>query len=87
MFKNIFGVNRFSEDLDFALIKNDNNFNLDKYFPSVEKEFKSYGIDISVESKLKSFDSNVQSAFIKGNTYVLLMSFFPNNEDVKKVDI
>lgn len=80
-----YGLNRFSEDLDFALIKNDSDFNLDKYFPSLEKEFKSYGIEISVESKLKSFDSNVQSAFIKRNTYVLLMSFFPNNDDVKKV--
>ena len=80
-----YGLNRFSEDLDFALIKKDDNFNLDEYFPSLVKEFQSYGIEINVESKLKSFDSNVQSAFIKGNTYVLMMYFFPKNDDVKKV--
>ena len=80
-----YGLNRFSEDLDFALIKKDDNFNLDEYFPSLVKEFQSYGIEINVESKLKSFDSDVQSAFIKGNTYVLMMYFFPKNDDVKKV--
>ena len=80
-----YGLNRFSEDLDFALIKKDDNFNLDEYFPSLVKEFQSYGIEINVESKLKSFDSNVQSAFIKGNTYILMMYFFPKNDDVKKV--
>ena len=80
-----YGLDRFSEDLDFALIKNDDKFNLENYFPSLEKEFRSYGIEIKVEPKLKKFDSNVQSAFIKGNTYVLMMSFFPNNEDIKKV--
>lgn len=75
----------FLKDLDFALTDNDDNFSLDEYFPFLEKEFKSYGIEINVESKLKSFDSKVQSAFIKGNTYVLMMSFFPKNEDAKKV--
>lgn len=80
-----YGLNRFSEDLDFALTDNDDNFTLDEYFPFLEKEFKSYGIEINVESKSKSFDSKVQSAFIKGNTYVLMMSFFPKNEDAKKV--
>lgn len=80
-----YGLNRFSEDLDFALTGDCDNFNLDDYFPSLEKEFESYGIKINVESKLKSFDSKIQSAFIKGNTYVLMMSFFPENEDAKKV--
>lgn len=80
-----YGLNRFSEDLDFALIKDDNEFSLEDYFPSLVKEFQSYGVEINVESKLKGFDSNVQSAFIKGNTYILMMSFFPKSDDIKKV--
>ena len=80
-----YGLNRFSEDLDFALTKKNDNFNLDNYFPALEKEFLSYGIEINIESKVKNFDSNVQSAFIKGNTYVLMMTFFPKNEEVNKI--
>ena len=78
-----YGLNRFSEDLDFALIKKEEKFNLDEYFPALEKEFLSYGIEINVESKIKNFDSNIQSAFIKGNTY--MMTFFPKNEEISKI--
>ena len=79
------GLNRFSEDLDFALINKDLDFKLDTYFPYLEKEFKSYGIDISVESKKKEENADVQSAFLKGNTLMLLMSFFPRSEDAKRI--
>ena len=80
-----YDLNRFSEDLDFALLNKDLDFNLDDYFPYLEKEFDSYGIQINIETKNKSFDSQVQSAFLKGNTLMLMMSFFPKNEDVKNV--
>lgn len=80
-----YGLNRFSEDLDFALLEKDQEFRLDNYFPSLKKEFESYGIDINVETKKKSNDSEVQSAFLKGNTLTLMMSFFPKDEDTKKI--
>lgn len=79
------GLNRFSEDLDFALLDNSENFKLDDYFPALEKEFKSYGIEINIEQKNKSEDKEVQSAFLKGNTLTLMMSFFPTSEDAKRV--
>lgn len=79
------GLNRWSEDLDFALISNDSDFKLDEYYPALEKEFKSYGIDISVEEKKKAQDSAVFSAFLKGNALTLMMSFFPKSEDARKV--
>lgn len=79
------GLNRWSEDLDFALISNDSDFKLDEYYPALEKEFKSYGIDISVEEKKKAQDSSVFSAFLKGNALTLMMSFFPKSEDARKV--
>ncbi len=78
-----YGLNRFSEDLDFALVDKDLNFDLSKYFPYLIKEFQSYGIDINVESK--NDDDKVQSAFLKGNTLLLLLTFFPNSDDVKKI--
>ena len=79
------GLNRWSEDLDFALLSKDPDFKLDDYFPALEKEFKSYGIDISVETRKKDDDALVQSAFLKGNTMTLMMSFFPKSEDAKRV--
>lgn len=80
-----YGLNRFSEDLDFALFEKDEDFRLSDYFPTLEKEFASYGIEIHVEEKKKTFDSEVQSAFLKGNTLALMMSFFPKSEDAKKI--
>lgn len=80
-----YGLNRFSEDLDFALLERNNHFNIDEYFPHLKKEFESYGIDIVVESKKKEKDTAVRSAFLKGNTLMLMMSFFPKSEDAKRV--
>ena len=80
-----YGLNRFSEDLDFALLKKDSDFKLSEYFPALGKEFCSYGIEIRVEEKKKNFDSDVQSAFLKGNTLALMMSFFPKSEEAKKI--
>lgn len=79
------GLNRFSEDLDFALLEKDPNFKLEDYFPSLKKEFESYGIDMSIESKTKAGITEVQSAFLKGNTLTLMMTFFPKSEDAKRV--
>lgn len=80
-----YGLNRFSENLDFALLKKDPSFKLTDYFPALKKEFDSYGIEINVEDKAKTSNSEIQSAFIKGNTLILMMSFFPKNEDARKI--
>lgn len=79
------GLNRFSEDLDFALIVKNKPFNIEEYFLALKKEFVSYGIDVNIETKGKDKKSEIQSAFVKGNTLMLMMSFFPKSEDSKKV--
>lgn len=79
-----YGLNRFSEDLDFAVIDAADTFKLDDYFPTLNKEFESYGIDINVELKKKTNLTDVQSAFLKGNTQTLMLTFFPKSEDAKK---
>ncbi len=80
------GLNRFSEDLDFALLNKDENFKIEDYFPAIKKELTSYGLDMDVVKKEKSKgDNGIQSAFVKGNTQILLMSFFPNNNEVDNV--
>jgi predicted nucleotidyltransferase component of viral defense system len=78
-------LNRFSEDLDFALITKDATFKLDDYFPYLEKEFASYGIELQIEAKKINTNHDVQSAFLKANTLMLMMSFFPKNNDTSDI--
>lgn len=80
-----YGLDRFSEDLDFALVKKNEGFKFDDYFPRLKREFLSYGIDLNIELKKKSNASLVQSAFLKGNSLMFMMTFFPKNEDAKHI--
>lgn len=79
-----YGLNRFSEDLDFALLKPNKDFDLSKYFPFVEKEVQAYGLNLSISEKEKSKDTNIMSAFVKGDTKEHMLIFFPN-ENMKNV--
>ena len=63
----LYGLPRFSEDLDFSLLEKDDTFNLAKYEKVVVDTLKSYGFEAEVETKVKE-QSAFQSAFIKGNT-------------------
>ena len=58
-------LDRFSEDLDFALISPNKDFDLSKYFAYIEKELKAYGLNLEINTKQKSKDSNIKSAFLK----------------------
>lgn len=73
-----YGLDRFSEDLDFSLKKPDKDFNLSSYFPILEKEVRAFGLNLKVEEKQKTADSNVKSAFLKGNTKEHLLLFYAN---------
>lgn len=73
-----YGLNRFSEDLDFALLEPNPKFDLSKYFSFIEKEVRAYGLNLSISEKEKNNESNVMSAFLKGDTKEHILMFFPN---------
>lgn len=77
-----YGLDRFSEDLDFSLISSNVNFDLKKYFSYIENETKSLGLNLSITEKEKTFDSNVKSAFLKGNSKELILTFYEDSNDV-----
>lgn len=79
------GLDRFSEDLDFALIDNDADFQFEDYLPAIRKELSSFGIDVNVDIKNTDGGTGIQSAFVKGNTSVLFMTFFPDDNDAGKI--
>ena len=76
-----YNLDRFSEDLDFALIVPNKNFDLNKYFNYIERELKAYGLNLEINYKEKKIDSNITSAFVKGDTLELILKFFPNEEN------
>ena len=76
-------LDRFSEDLDFALIYPDKNFDLSKYFVYLEKELKAYGLNLEINTKQKNIESNITLAFVKGDTLEHILKFFPNEENHK----
>ena len=62
-----YGLDRFSEDLDFSLMAPE-GFDLGEYLPALEKEIRSYGLNFKAEERVKTAESAIQSAFLKGNT-------------------
>ena len=64
----LYGLDRFSEDLDFSLLTPSHNFNLARYTASLEEELQAFGFNVRVEMVDKAVESAVQSAFLKANT-------------------
>lgn len=73
-----YGLDRFSEDLDFSLLVKNKDFDLVKYFPILKDTVQSFGLNVDFELKNKTRDSNVQSAFLKGDTIEHFLLFYPN---------
>ncbi|MCD4770571.1 MAG: nucleotidyl transferase AbiEii/AbiGii toxin family protein [Bacteroidales bacterium] len=65
----LYGLDRFSEDLDFSLLTPSDKFSFYAYSSALRKELNAYGFDIAFETKQKTNKSAVESAFLKGNTF------------------
>ena len=63
-----YGLNRFSEDLDFSLLKPNDNFSFDKHLKAIENEFESLNMKVSIQEKQKTNVSSIESAFLKTDT-------------------
>jgi predicted nucleotidyltransferase component of viral defense system len=63
-----YGLRRFSEDMDFSLLEKSSDFNLSVYREAIKKELEGFGFQMSVSEKEKGTESQIESAFIKGNT-------------------
>lgn len=76
-----YGLDRFSEDLDFSLMQVDKSFDLTEYFPILEKEVRAFGLNVIIDEKDKVNDTDIRSAFLKGNTKEHLMLFYSNDSE------
>jgi len=73
-----YNLDRYSEDLDFSLLTSKENFNLEPYFKNIMDEFEAVGIKIEISKKEKSATSNIESAFLKNDTAIHVLSLQSN---------
>ncbi|MDP2790421.1 MAG: nucleotidyl transferase AbiEii/AbiGii toxin family protein [Rectinemataceae bacterium] len=86
----LYGLDRFSENLDFSLLTPSDAFSFEKYFGFLAAELAALGLEATFEEKSK--ESAVDSAFMKTNTRQALISIglsprmvsiVPNNRRIK----
>ena len=64
----LYGLERFSEDMDFSLLKPVDDFDLNGYSAFLRRECEAFGFDVRFEKTGKTLQSPVQSAFLKADT-------------------
>ena len=74
-----YGLDRFSEDLDFSLMKTDDSFELSDYFPTLRKEIAAYGLNVEISEKQKTKESAIRSTFLKRNTKEHMLLFYASD--------
>lgn len=70
----LYGLDRFSEDLDFTLLKADPQFDFSPFLEGMRKELASFGFEMEVAKKEKNIETNIVSAFMKMNTIKLYLA-------------
>ena len=83
----LFGLDRFSEDLDFSLLKPDLEFKFEDYFPAVVEEFKLAGKDVEIKLKRKGQPSSIESAFLKETSDVFDIGFTTEKRLKVKIEV
>lgn len=81
------GLNRFSEDMDFSLLKKNPDFSLETYFPAIIEECKLLGREVTITRKDKSHFGKVESAFLKDNTDVYNIAFQTDKSLKIKIEV
>lgn len=84
----LYGLQRFSEDLDFALLVPDITFDLMPYIKELANEFREFGYDIEIQDRSKA-NNNIRKAFLKDNSLgkILELNFPLHKRNPKKIQI
>ena len=79
------GLPRFSEDLDFSLAVPDPDFSFSPFLSVVETEVRSYGLNMTMESREKSVHSRIAAAMAKESVRELFLYFYPDSDMAGRV--
>lgn len=74
------GLDRFSEDVDFSLLRPNSAFTLADYGGALAREVNSFGFNVVFEERRKRQGSAIESAFLKANTYQQMISIEVDEE-------
>lgn len=69
----LYGLDRYSEDLDFSLLKPGPAFALGSFGEALLREIRSFGFEVDFQPIEKSAQTRIESAFLKANTYRQLL--------------
>ena len=81
------GLQRFSEDMDFSLVRKDEKFNIEDYFDPIVKVFESIGRKVVITKKDKRTFGRVESAFLKDNTQLYDVAFQTEKSIKIKIEV
>lgn len=70
----LYGLDRYSEDLDFSLLSPDPNFDFSPFLKGMHLELLALGFKLDIDLREKKDDTGILSAFLKGNTLSMLLS-------------
>ena len=82
-----YGMQRFSEDMDFSLLQSDEKFSLENYFEPIITEFKALGKEVIINKKAKTTQKNIESAFLKENTEIYNLQFTTEKRIKIKIEV
>ena len=81
----LYGLDRFSEDLDFSLLEKGGSFDLADYSEALKKELASFGFVVEIERRSKQPGTAIQSAFLKADTRTQMITVEFDKGLVQKV--
>jgi predicted nucleotidyltransferase component of viral defense system len=84
----VHNLKRFSEDLDFILIKSDASFEWEQYLHAISLEFASFGVNLEVKNRSEATGA-VKKAFLKEDSFaqILELTYERLRSDEKKIVI
>lgn len=64
----MYGLDRFSEDVDFSLLAPKADFELAPYLDAIRTELNAMDFNIEIAERIKNVETSIESAFIKAGT-------------------
>lgn len=76
----LYGLDRYSEDLNFSLLSPDDTFNSGMFGEALLREIRSFGFEVEFQRGEKRRTTGIESAFLKANTYRQLLVIATDDE-------
>ena len=83
-------LQRFSEDMDFILLKPNKTFTWEPFFKYLQLEFEAYGLELTVQDRSKA-DQPIKKAFLKDTSFGKILSLIydrsPSDQQVATIKL